>query len=823
MATNVFDLFAKLSLDSSEYDKGLDAAKSAGSSLGTGLASAAKIGMAAVGAATTAVVGFGAASVKTGMSFDQSMSQVAATMGKTTDEITELRDFAQEMGRTTAFSATEAADALNYMALAGYDANESMTMLPNVLNLASAGAMDLARASDMVTDAQSALGLEMEDMDGFVDQLAKTASSSNTSVEQLGDAILTIGGTAKTLAGGTTELNTALGILGDNGIKGAEAGTKLRNVVLSLSAPTDKAAQELEALGVATTDAEGNMLPLEDVMAQLSGALDGLGTADRAEVINTIFNKQDIAAVNALLDTSADRWDELSAAIDDSAGAADKMAKTQLDNLAGSVTLFKSALEGAQIAISDTLSPSLKEFVDFGTEGLSKLTGAFQEGGLEGAMTAFGEILSDGLNMVIKKLPDAVNAGMELLSALGQGILDNLDVIIDAAVQIIQQLLLGLVQALPALAEGALQIIVGLAEGIAQMLPVLIPTIVNVILQIVQTLIDNIDLLIDGAIQLMVGLAMGLIQALPVIIERLPEIVMGIANALIENLPILWAAEIQVILALAQAIIENLPEFINAVIQIIVEIGSLIIQKGAELLSSVNQLISNILESVKAWLAQLPQQIAYWLGAMVAKWVEFWVMLIPRTAVVLANVIAKIKEFANNLRTSAGEAAEGFKNRLIDGFRDLPSRMLDIGRNIVEGLKNGISNAWSSLTGWVKDLCDNLVKGFTENLKIGSPSKVFRDEVGKWIPAGIAEGITENAKVLYNAIDDVTANMIPDISAAMSDIRTVNNVTATNGMGYSGGFVQNLTINSPRELNPSEVARQTRNASREMVLRLRTV
>ncbi len=823
MATNVFDLFAKLSLDSSEYDKGLDSAKSAGSKLGSGLASAAKVGMAAVGAATTAVVGFGAASVKTGMTFDSSMSQVAATMGKTVDEISELRDFAQEMGRTTAFSATEAADALNYMALAGYDANQSMTMLPNVLNLASAGAMDLATASDMVTDAQSALGLEMDEMDEFVDQLAKTASSSNTSVQQLGEAILTIGGTAKTLAGGTTELNTALGILGDNGIKGAEAGTKLRNVVLSLSAPTDKAATTLEELGVATTDAQGNMLPLEDIMMQLGESLDGLGTADRAAAINTIFNKQDIGAVNALLDTSIERWDELGAKIDDSKGAAKEMAKTQLDNLAGSVTLFKSALEGAQIAISDELSPSLKKFVDFGTDGLSKLTGAFQEGGLEGAMTAFGEILSDGLNMVIEMLPDAVKAGMELLKALGQGILDNLDIIIDAAVQIIQELLIGLLQALPAIAEGALQIIVGLANGIAEMLPVLIPTIVDVVLQIVQTLIDNIDLLIDGAIQLMTGLAEGLIQALPVIIEKLPEIVTSIVTALIDNLPLLIEAIITINIALIQAIIENLPEFINAVVQIITEIGAMIVQKGSELLSKTGELMTNLITKVKEWLAQLPEQAAYWIGAFIAKILTLLYELPAKVTILLMNVIAKVKEFGSKLVQSGKEAVAEFKNRFIEGFNDLPGKMLSIGSNIVGGLWEGIKNAWSDLTGWVGDLCKSLVDGFTENLKIKSPSRVFRDEVGRWIPAGIAEGITDNADVVYNAIDSITSNMIPDISSVMSDVRTAETATVANNMGYTGGFNQYLTINSPRELNPSEIARQTRNANREMVLRLRTV
>ena len=154
------------------------------------------------------------------------------------------------MGSTTAFSATQAADALNYMALAGYDTETSIEMLPTVLDLAASGSMDLARASDMVTDTQSALGLSLEETSDLVDQMAKTASKSNTSVEQLGDAMLTIGATARNVAGGTTELSTVLGVLADNGIKGSEAGTHLRNILLKMNPDTDKAVAAWENLGI---------------------------------------------------------------------------------------------------------------------------------------------------------------------------------------------------------------------------------------------------------------------------------------------------------------------------------------------------------------------------------------------------------------------------------------------------------------------------------------------------------------------------------------------------------------------------------------------
>lgn len=372
---NVFELAAKLTLDSSEYEKGLKGAKSEaqqfGEKLNGGINKMLKIGAVAAGAAVAGVTAFSKAAVNTGMQFDTAMSQVAATMGVTTEEIQELRDYAQQMGATTAFSATQAAQALNYMALAGYDAETSMSMLPNVLNLAAAGSMDLARASDMLTDSQSALGLTLDETNELVDKMAQAASKSNTSVSQLGDAILTVGGTAKNLSGGTTELATALGVLADNGVKGTEGGTALRNIILALSAPTDTAAKAMKELGVDVFDAEGNMRGLNEIFGDLNESLSTMTQQDRMDALSTIFNNRDLKSAEALLANYGDRWDELSGYIDDAAGAAEKMAETQLDNLNGDITLMNSALEGAKIAFSDGITPALRNLVQMVTKALS--------------------------------------------------------------------------------------------------------------------------------------------------------------------------------------------------------------------------------------------------------------------------------------------------------------------------------------------------------------------------------------------------------------------------------------------------------------------
>ena len=321
---------------------------------------------------TAPIAAVGAASLKVGMDFDKAMSQVAATMGKSVDEIGNLREFAIEMGSTTAFSATQAAEGLNYMALAGYSAEDSMKMLPTVLNLAAAGNIELAAASDMVTDAQSALGLTTQETVDLVDQMAKASSTTNTSVAQLGEAMLTIGGTAKMMKGGTEELAQVLGLLADNGIKGSEGGTALRNMLLSLSAPTNQAAAELDKLNLDVFDANGNMRSMQDIIGDLGTALAGMTDEEKTQAISAIFNKRDLKAVNALLGTSAERWNEVGTAVSNAGGAASQMAETQLDNMAGSLTLLKSALEGAGIAISDVLAPVVRKIADFITNLVTK-------------------------------------------------------------------------------------------------------------------------------------------------------------------------------------------------------------------------------------------------------------------------------------------------------------------------------------------------------------------------------------------------------------------------------------------------------------------
>ena len=372
-----------LELDTSKFQSGLKTAQSQFKSFMdtsqsandrfTGLGNSLKtVGSTLTKNVTLPLTALGTGAVTVAANFEKGMSQVAATMGFTAEEINggskafeSLKQAAMDAGAKTQFSASESAEALNYLALAGYDTEKAIATLPTVLNLAAAGGLELGYASDVMTDAMSSLGLSTNQAEKFVDQLAKTSQKSNTNVGQLGEAILTVGGTAKVLAGGTTELNTALGILADNGIKGAEGGTALRNIILALTPTTDKAVAAFKKLGIETYDANGNLKPINETFAEMDGKLKNLSQEERTRVLSDIFNKVDLKAANALLANSGERFDELSGYIANADGAASDMAETMNNNLSGQLTLLKSALEGAGIAIGNALLPVIKTAVEW--------------------------------------------------------------------------------------------------------------------------------------------------------------------------------------------------------------------------------------------------------------------------------------------------------------------------------------------------------------------------------------------------------------------------------------------------------------------------
>lgn len=519
----------------SEGEKGGEAA---GGGIAKGLKKAlgttGKVAAAGLMAATGTMVAFGKTAVSAGADFDSAMSQVMATMGFTAEDLgksgsvaaqtmEKLRSFAQEQGATTAFSASQAAEALNYMALAGYDANKSMDMLPVVLDLAASGAMDLGSASDMVTDAQSALGLSTEETKTMVDQMAKTASSSNTSVSQLGEAFLKIGASARGVKGGTQELSTVLGVLADNGIKGSEGGTHLRNMLLSLQKPTDEGAKVLKELGIQVYDGEGKMRSMVDIIGEMQDATADMTDEQKTLAMSTLFNKTDLASVNALLGTSKERFVDLGGAIENASGSAKEMAKVQLDNLSGDVTLFKSALEGVQIAFSDKLTPEIRNFVQISTEGLGKIQEGLEQNGIAGAAGALGGLIGDLIQKFAEDLPKLVEAGGEMLTSIATGFINALPT---------------MVSALPDLVSTGVGMVTDVIEAITKVLPELVTSLLTALPDIIKVILSAIP-------DITTAICNAIPEIITAVITMLPELFLQIGGAILEAFPKILGAVVE--------------------------------------------------------------------------------------------------------------------------------------------------------------------------------------------------------------------------------------------------------------------------------------
>jgi TP901 family phage tail tape measure protein len=319
----------------------------------------------AVVAGTTAIAAgigaIGVASVSAAADFEQSMARVGAVSGATTEELEELEAVAKEMGSTTVFSARQAADGMSFLAMAGFDVNETIDAMPGVLNLAAAGQMELARTSDIASNVLSGFRLNADQMTRVSDVMAATMTSANTNIEQLGFAMSYAAPIAADMGISIEETAAAIGRLSDAGIQGERAGTALRGIMLTLSAPTASTRNAMEDLNIAVTDAQGEFLPLADIVGQFEERLDGMTDAQRSAALGTVFTTEQIGAFNVLLGVGSDELASYTDELEASGGAAESLAGQQMATFQGAMTELQSAVEGVAIEVGQELLPVMTE------------------------------------------------------------------------------------------------------------------------------------------------------------------------------------------------------------------------------------------------------------------------------------------------------------------------------------------------------------------------------------------------------------------------------------------------------------------------------
>lgn len=351
---------------------------------------------------TTAAGLLGGAAVMVGKQFDESMSKVQAVSGATGKDFEALRNKAREMGAKTKFSASEAADAMNYMAMAGWKSKDMLSGIDGVLNLAAASGEDLATTSDIVTDGLTAMGYAAGDAGRLADVMAAASSNANTNVGMMGETFKYAAAVAGSMGYSMEDVALATGLMANAGIKATQAGTSLRSIISRMAAPTGAVQKTMDSLGVSMTDSSGKARPFREVLVDLRKSMAGMSETEKTAAASTLAGKNAMSGFLALINASDKDFDKLASAIDNSDGAAQAMADTMMNNFGGQVTILMSSLQELAIAVSDTLTPAVR-----------KLTSGVQ------ALVSWFNGLSSGQKSVVVAMAAMAAAAGPVLIAVG--------------------------------------------------------------------------------------------------------------------------------------------------------------------------------------------------------------------------------------------------------------------------------------------------------------------------------------------------------------------------------------------------------------------
>lgn len=572
---NVMELFVTLAIKDTAYKKGLkDAegnASSSTSKIGGAFKAVGKVAKTAMVAGSAAAVAFTKTSIDAGMNFDTAMSQVAATMGTTVDKIGNVKAKAEEMGRTTKYTATEAAEGMNILAQAGLSADEQISGIGTVLNFASAGAMSLEESASYTAGAVKGFGDSMSNASYYADLMAKGATLANTDVRGLGEAFSGSAATAKNYGQAADSVTLSLLRLAEQNVTGSEASTALNRAMADLYTPTDDASKALDQLGVSAYKSNGEAKDFNDLVDELNGSLQGMTAEQKNNALATIFTTQGLQAFNKMTASSDATVQKFWKGIQDSSGSAAQQAATQLDNLQGDITLLSSATEGLQLAFYNTFSGTIRGAIKGVTSEVSGLAEAMESGGISGALS---KLAQDAINFS-GQLPGLTKIGGDLINGLISSVTQNSGSITTAVSQLLNNLASTISTGLNVFTSVGVNLLTTISSGMTQGIPTFLGQALPMLTQFTESLRSNAGKLINAGLALIQNIAQGLINSIPVLIAYVPTIITNLAGIINDNAPKILATGVTIITNLAiglvraiPLLIANLPKIITAIVSV---------------------------------------------------------------------------------------------------------------------------------------------------------------------------------------------------------------------------------------------------------------
>jgi TP901 family phage tail tape measure protein len=762
---------------------------------------------------TLGVVGLGTAAVKTAADFDTAMSKVAAVSGATGSELDALREKAREMGSKTKFSASEAAEAMNYMAMAGWKTSDMLEGIEGVMNLAAASGEDLATTSDIVTDALTAFGLSASDSGHFADILAAASSNANTNVSMMGETFKYCAPIAGALGFSAEDTAEAIGLMANAGIKGSQAGTALRTIMNNLSGDVTVCGSAIGEVTIATTNADGSMRDLSDILADCRTAFSGLTESEKAQAAESLVGKNAMSGFLALMNAGEADINKLSSAIDNCDGCAAGMAETMNDNLAGQLTILKSQLQELAISFGELLMPAIRtivgwiqKFVDWLNsmdEGTRKVivTIALVAAAIGPVLIIVGKVISavGTIMTLVPKLAGVINAAKGVFAAFNAVCAANPYVLIIAAI-------VALVAAFIYLwnnCEEFRQFWIDLWEGIKE-IAIAVWEALKAFFQAAWEAIKTTATTVWNAIKdFFTGLW-----------EGIKNIFTTVVNAISTFLTNAWNAIKNTVTTVFNAIKTFFTTVWNGIKSVITTVVTAISTFLSTAWNGIKTAITTVLNAIKSVVTTV------WNG-------------IKNTITTIVNAIKNAVTTAwNNIKSAVSNAANAIKNAVSNAFNAMLNGIKNVCGNIYGAVKSGfdkainfVKNLATQAFQWGADFIGGIVNGIKSMIgKVGDAVSSVADKIRSflhfsvpdegpltdyesWMPdfiGGLAKGIEKSRGMIENAMNGITSDMTitPRVMAAqggyagsgvnggdlISGINTALN-TALAGSGAAGDIV----------------------------------
>ena len=737
---------------------------------------------------TLGVVGLGTAAVKTAADFDSAMSKVAAVSGATGSDLEALWDKAREMGEKTKFSASEAAEAMNYMAMAGWKTEDMLSGIEGVMNLAAASGEDLATTSDIVTDALTAFGLSAKDSGHFADILASASSNANTNVSMMGETFKYCAPIAGALGFSAEDTAEAIGLMANAGIKGSQAGTSLRTIMNNLSGDVKICGSSIGEVTVATTNADGSMRDLSDILADCRTAFSGLSESEKAAAAESLVGKNAMSGFLALMNAGEADINKLSSAIDNCDGTAASMAETMNDNLAGQLQILKSQLEELAISFGELLMPAIRtivgwiqKFVDWLNsmdEGTRKVivTIALVAAAIGPILIIVGKVISavGTIMTLVPKLAGVINAAKGVFAAFNAVCAANPYVLIIAAI-------VALVAAFIYLwnnCEEFRQFWIDLWENIKE-IAIAVWEALKAFFKAAWEAIKTTATTVWNAIKdFFSGLWEGIKNIFTTVVNAISTFLTTAWNTIKNTVTTVWNAIKTFFTTVWNGIKSVITTVVNAISTFLSTAWNGIKTAITTVLNAIKTAVSTVWNGIKNTITTIVNGIK---NTVTTAWNNIKSAVSNAANTIKTGVTNAFNAMLNGIKNICGNiygAVKGGFDKAIGFIKGLASQAFQWGADFIGGIVNGIK----SMIGKVGDAVSSVADKIRSFLHFSVPDEGPLTDYESWMPdfiGGLAKGIEKSRGMIENAMNGVT-----------SDLTITPRVMAAQG-GYSGSAAAN--------------------------------